>query len=442
MVTGHVGVLVDRSQLELAWRHLVVAGLGWDAKADELVFHILHEALHTGGNGTKVVVLKLLPLGRGSAKKGPSTEQKVRTKGCEVFVHQKVFLFGAHLCMYACCRCVAKKAQYAQSLLREGSDGADERDLAIERLARIGVEEGGNVQGCGIGSWDHEDRHGRIPGRVAAGLEGRAYAARREGGRIRLAAYEHLAGKVADGLAVAYGREEGIVLFRSGSGHGLEPVGVVGGTLCHGPFLHGSSNAVRHGRIEATTAVDDALKVLVDILRQALAHLLQGEDVFAKYLVCALVACGPCDRTRCLGRKDSLCSCLCHRDSPGKTVQGKHPLAIPSGRLAPCLVKKVVRTFSPALPLKQGACQKLILGQEAVQTACEQKRFSRHFQSLQKKGRRHPHEFHEAACARFLSLIYKFVFFIPESACPGLMFFHYGLSRCRNHITLLPKTQK
>ena len=63
MVAGDIGFLIDRSNLELAGRHFVVAGFGRNTKLDKLVFHVFHEALHAGRNGTEVMVFQFLPLG-------------------------------------------------------------------------------------------------------------------------------------------------------------------------------------------------------------------------------------------------------------------------------------------------------------------------------------------------------------------------------------------
>ena len=98
--------------------------------------------------------------------------------------------------------------QDAQGLLAEGLLRAQHRDLVVQRLARVGDEAGGDGQGHAVGLDLQEDRAGDVPGGVAAGLEGGADAARREGAGVRLALDEALAGELGDGLAVAGGAQE------------------------------------------------------------------------------------------------------------------------------------------------------------------------------------------------------------------------------------------
>ena len=70
---------------------------------------------------------------------------------------------------------------------------------------------------------------GHVPGGVAPGVVGGAQAAGGEGGGVRLAHDQLLAGELEQGLAVLRGGEEGVVLLGGDAGEGLEPVGVVGG---------------------------------------------------------------------------------------------------------------------------------------------------------------------------------------------------------------------
>ena len=83
-----------------------------------------------------------------------------------------------------------------------------------------------------------EGRAGRVPGGVAAGLEGGAQAAGGEAGSVGLALHQLGAGEVEDHPAAAVRRHERIVLLGGESGQGLEPVGVVRGAVLDGPVLH------------------------------------------------------------------------------------------------------------------------------------------------------------------------------------------------------------
>ena len=84
----------------------------------------------------------------------------------------------------------------------------------------------------------------------------------------------------------------------------------MGSTLGNGPFLNGSCHNVSNGRIEAFAIVDDAFEFFVGILGQGLAHVFQGEDIFAKHIVRPLRRAGALQGGCGHGLKDSLCSCL------------------------------------------------------------------------------------------------------------------------------------
>ena len=177
--------------------------------------------------------------------------------------------YGEHILPYVV------QAQDAQGLAGKGGNGTHERDLAVQGLARIAVEQGGHMQGAA----DDEGRDRGIPGRVAAGLEGGAQATGREGGGIGLAADEHLAREFVDDAAFAGGGQEGVVLFGRQAGHGLEPVGVVRGALADGPVLHGAGHGIRDVRVKAFAAGDGGLQHAEHGLGQTLLQDVEGEDV-------------------------------------------------------------------------------------------------------------------------------------------------------------------
>ena len=284
VVAGDVGFFIDGRELELTGGHLVVARLGRDAELLQLPLHILHKAHDAAGDGAEVVVLHLLPLGRRRALQGAPREHDVRAQGRQTAIHQKIFLFRAHAGPHALRRGVAEQAQDAQRLHGKRIQRAQQGDLAVQGLAGIGVEKGGDVERGPVVVADDEDRHRRIPGRVAAGLEGGADAARREGRGVRFAADEHLARKFVDHVPVRRGGQEGIVLFGREAGHGLEPVGIMIRAHFDGPVLHGIGHHIGNGGIEASALADDAGKTAVDVLGQALAHGVKAEDMATECL--------------------------------------------------------------------------------------------------------------------------------------------------------------
>ena len=82
---------------------------------------------------------------------------------------------------------VAEPAQDAQRLGAERLLRAQERDLEVERLAGVRDVGGRDRHRDAVRLDLEEDRAGDVPAGVAAGLEGRAQAARRERARVRLA---------------------------------------------------------------------------------------------------------------------------------------------------------------------------------------------------------------------------------------------------------------
>ena len=95
VVGGHVGALEHRRDLELAGRDLVVPGLGRDAELEQLALAVHHEAEHALGDGTEVVVVELLALGRLGAEQRAAGVEQVGTGEEEVPVDQEVLLLGA-----------------------------------------------------------------------------------------------------------------------------------------------------------------------------------------------------------------------------------------------------------------------------------------------------------------------------------------------------------
>lgn len=73
-------------------------------------------------------------------------------------------------------------------------------------------------------------------------------------------------------LPSAAGGNEAVVLFRCNTGHGLEPVGEMGGALFYGPVLHGVGNDGGHGAVQPLAVLHSPLEGLVGLLGQTLPH--------------------------------------------------------------------------------------------------------------------------------------------------------------------------
>ena len=123
-----------------------------------------------------------------------------------------------------------------------------------------------------------EGEGGGVPGGVAPGLEGGPQAAGGEGGGVGLAPDQLLAGEIHHDLAAAHRGDEAVVLLGGDAGHGLEPVGVVGGALFHGPLLHGLCDLIGGGDVQSGAVGDALLPRLVGRGRETILHGLLVED--------------------------------------------------------------------------------------------------------------------------------------------------------------------
>ena len=121
------------------------------------------------------------PLGDGAPKRVRPGEDEVGALLGQAPVDQEVLLLGADGGEDPARGRVAEPAQDAQGLLAEGLLRAQQRDLLVQRLARVRDEGRRDGQGDAVRLDLQEDRAGDVPGGVAAGLEGGADAARGEG---------------------------------------------------------------------------------------------------------------------------------------------------------------------------------------------------------------------------------------------------------------------
>src|SRR6185436_1059028 len=112
---------------------------------------------------------------------------QVGTLEVVLLIDQEVLLLGPNRGEDAAALLVAEQAQRLDRRAREGVHRAQQRDLGVERLARPRRERRRDAEQRGVRILEDEGRAGRVPGGVAARLEGGADAAGREGGRVGLA---------------------------------------------------------------------------------------------------------------------------------------------------------------------------------------------------------------------------------------------------------------
>ena len=101
---------------------------------------------------------------------------------------------------------------------------------------------------------------------------------------LDIAKEEYFAGKLHDYPPVTGGGDEGVVLFGGNAGHGLEPVGIVGGTLFQRPVLHGFGNGVGSFQLQLCAGIDAGAPGVIDLGGEALAHGGLVEDITAENL--------------------------------------------------------------------------------------------------------------------------------------------------------------
>ncbi len=224
------------------------------------------------------MVLHLLALGRLGAEQGAAGVDQVGTAEIELPIDQEVFLLGAAGRDDAL-RARAEQLEDAHRLLRERFHRPQQRRLGVERLAGPADEGRRNDQRGAVGRDQQPGRAGRIPRGVAAGLEGRAHAARREARRVGLALDQLLAAELGDGAAVAGRVQERIVLFRGDAGERLEPVRVVRRAVLDRPVLQRARDDVGDRRIDRLGVGDGAAQRAEHVLRQpgALHFFVEGQ---------------------------------------------------------------------------------------------------------------------------------------------------------------------
>ena len=268
VVGGNVGGGVDGGQLMLGGRHLVVLRLGQDAQLPKLLVQLLHIGGHAGLDGAEVVVVQLLPLGGPCAEQRPAGVDQVAALVVHGLVDEEVLLLRAHGGGHAPHVVMAEQLQDAQRLLVEGLHAPQQGRFLVQRLAAVGAEGRGDTEGLAL----DKGVAGGIPRRVAPGLEGGAQAAGGEGGGIRLALDELLAGELHQHPAIGGGGDEAIVLFGGDTGQRLEPVGEVGRAVLDCPVLHGRGDSIGHGGVELGPLLDGVLQGTIYICGQTGLH--------------------------------------------------------------------------------------------------------------------------------------------------------------------------
>ena len=120
-------------------------GLGEDAQLPQLVVQVVHEPLNPGLDGAEVVVFHFLSLGGLGTEEGAAGEEEILPLVVKGLVHQEVLLLRAHGGDDPGDVFVPEELQDPHGLLVKGFHGAEKRGLFIQRLAAVGVEDGGDA---------------------------------------------------------------------------------------------------------------------------------------------------------------------------------------------------------------------------------------------------------------------------------------------------------
>ena len=153
VVDGQVGLLEDRSQLKLVGSHLVMTRLTGNAQFQGGNLQVLHKGLHALGDGTEVVVVHLLVLGRVVTHQGTACQQQVGTCSIQALVHEEVLLLPSQVRCNLLDGGVEIVAHIHGSHVH-GMQGPQQRCLIVECLTAITDKHGRNTQ-CIV-----DDEHG------------------------------------------------------------------------------------------------------------------------------------------------------------------------------------------------------------------------------------------------------------------------------------------
>ncbi len=282
MIGGDVGAFEHRRDFELAGGHFVVARGDRNAEDEQLTLELEHERLHASRDHAEVVILELLPFRRLGAEQGAARVQQVRARVEEVLVDQEVFLLAAGVRRDRRDGLVAEQLEDARGVRAERGRGAEHRGLGVERFAGPRHEGGRDAQRDAVHGLGQVGRAGHVPGGVAAGFGRGADAAAREARCVRLTLDQLLAGELGNGVPLAVGVVEAVVLLCRQTGERVEDVRVVRGTLRQGPVFQCGGDDIRRIGIEGLVAFDRLLERLVHVLREVRLHRAQAEHVGAE----------------------------------------------------------------------------------------------------------------------------------------------------------------
>ena len=268
VVTGDVGSSIDRSQFVLCGSYLVVLRLSQNTQLPEFFVQLLHISRDPWLNGTEVMVVQFLPLGRFSAEQGPAGVDQVMALFVHGTIHQKILLLRTDRGSDPLYILVTKQLQHTKRLLVQRLHGAKQRCLLVQRLAAVRTKCRGDTKGLSL----DEGIAGRVPCGIASSLKSSTQTTGGERRGIGFTLNELLAGKLHDDTAIRGGRDEAVVLFRRNAGQRLEPMGEVGRSIFNRPIPHRCCYCICNGQIQLLAGLDGLLQGIVNISGKAGFH--------------------------------------------------------------------------------------------------------------------------------------------------------------------------
>ena len=214
------------------------------------------------------MIFHFLASGSGSAQKGSAGEHQVPALFIQILIHQEIFLLRPDGGRYMGDLSISQNMKEVDRFLAEGLHGTKKGRLFVQGFSAVGAESRGDVQGAVL----DKSRRGGIPGSVASGLKGGPQSAGGEAGGVRFPFHQFLAGKVHDHFPVFCGSDEAVMFLGSKSGHGLEPVGEMGGAVFYRPFLHGHGHGICHLKLQVGAVLNGLFQSLINILGKFIAH--------------------------------------------------------------------------------------------------------------------------------------------------------------------------
>ena len=171
MVCSDIHRRINRRKFVLRRRHFVMLGLGSHAQFPAFLVYFFHVAGNPLADGSQIVVVHLLPLGRHGAEKRPAGIDQVLPLEPFFFINKEIFLFRSYRRSHSL-RCgVAEKAEQTERLGVHRFHGTQQRRLLIQSLACIGTESRGNAQCSAGGVMTHKSRGSAVPGRIPSGFK-------------------------------------------------------------------------------------------------------------------------------------------------------------------------------------------------------------------------------------------------------------------------------